>query len=1304
MRYIQTTIRLVLCCFLAAEAALLHSQDEKQNNRPYELKWAGRTVEPHAPLCSFEEKTKWSIETSNAEATFARTDERQIWGQYTTRLTYRATRPQPQIRISPPKPLRIEKPFDAVTLWIYGNNWFGHTNWGRATPVPQVQVTACFSDSNGKPFTVSFMRVRWKSWFLCHERLSPELAKRVQNGGTFDSFLITNGTNAEPLTIYLDNLSVYKEAFAPLSFPRRRKPGVALFDGQTAGIHTGTGRLPFPTREETILPENLTTHFTTTTKQHDDAFVFTYKGDDGTLAYRLKPQTGTWSDISACWEKGRTIHPCREGGVYLEINGNARLPDQRKHITTEQKGNAVVSRWHVKSGTTKADVTYRYRLWNKSLVIDTIVHKGVVADVRYGYAEGLASPKLVTNPYYICNNKRPAVCVTHSGGTPLFLTGNTDWYRSNASTLFAENSIQKGKVYYNGGSRYTEKTDGKRNRCFERFFVTLSPRYEEMLPVIANPQSQWKQVTGTRIWRAHGAGDRQNDMKHWKRIHRYGMREIVVTDHETMWRDGGESFTFRTKAAPGKGGDKGAYDYARFMQDTLGFVYGPYNNFTDFAPVNEYWSTDMVNRLPDKSLQHAWTRCYAPKPTRAVEYCEKLAPQIEEKFRFSTAYCDVHTAVRPWNRVDYDARVPGAGTFLATFYAYGEIMLLQKKAWKGPVYSEGNNHFMYCGLTDGNYGQDQVYRIAENPWLVDFDLRRMHDLCCNFGMGNPGMFYTRSYKYGTTREEVIGEIDRFLAATVAFGHPGFLVTRGGMHNTLRSYYMLQQLQSRYTLSPVDTIRYAQADGSLLDTSRAVATGAYKRNQIVTRYRNGCITAVNGNQTEQMKVTAFGRSLTLPPNGYAGWTEDGVIDVLSTTARGGRFDYAATPEYIYIDGRGSFQRRKKAAGNGAAVCRKTGEETYEVILYQNARAGFAVNGGVHAEAFDEEGGKPETAEVRNARGLAWIMPVAGAFSYRLTTGERKATITLSCDRTLVLAGEKVSVRGAKVHSITIPKTAKAGERIWRKLENSWIDFTVTDLADAELSLDRTLLNVNLSSNLPSPERFTVKAAGQTKSATLKPETWTALTFDLGKPAQEGTEAIAVSIKAPPFSQAVKASITCRKQFVQPVPFPDAQQTGMAFRGKEETASFGASRGYVQKGTQTCGGSTKSAYRMHPPYTGGVGYVFLLTEPVAIPSGFPVMFRAAVGKGDGSDPGDGILYKVIVVDAQGKTVTLCETITTDHIWYSIECALAPWAGKTIQFKLVADVGKKDNSTGDWAAWADLRLESNKKLLTRTMKNTK
>ena len=181
------------------------------------------------------------------------------------------------------------------------------------------------------------------------------------------------------------------------------------------------------------------------------------------------------------------------------------------------------------------------------------------------------------------------------------------------------------------------------------------------------------------------------------------------------------------------------------MIDTLGYLYGPYNNYTDFATVNGLWHADRMTRQPDGNLLPAWNRCYAPKPTFAVEACEWIVPELQRKFNFNSGYCDVHTCVSPWSRCDYDARVPGGGTFAGTFYAYGELLGLQRKFWTGPVYSEGGVHFMYCGLDDGNFAQDQGARLDVNPWLVDFDLLRMHPLANNFGMLMLGYMITRMF-------------------------------------------------------------------------------------------------------------------------------------------------------------------------------------------------------------------------------------------------------------------------------------------------------------------------------------------------------------------------------------------------------------------------------------------------------------------------------------------------------------------------------------------------------------------------------
>ena len=52
-------------------------------------------------------------------------------------------------------------------------------------------------------------------------------------------------------------------------------------------------------------------------------------------------------------------------------------------------------------------------------------------------------------------------------------------------------------------------------------------------------------------------------------------------------------------------------------------------------------------------------------------------------------------------------------------------------------------------------------------------------------------------------------MDRFLAATLAFGHTGFLVTEGGMPNAVRSYYSVQQVHGHYAEERVVDIRYAE---------------------------------------------------------------------------------------------------------------------------------------------------------------------------------------------------------------------------------------------------------------------------------------------------------------------------------------------------------------------------------------------------------------------------------------------------------------------------------------------------------------
>ena len=130
-------------------------------------------------------------------------------------------------------------------------------------------------------------------------------------------------------------------------------------------------------------------------------------------------------------------------------------------------------------------------------------------------------------------------------------------------------------------------------------------------------------------------------------------------------------------------------------------------------------------------------------------------------------------------------------------------------------------------------------------------------------MGNLEMFYPGPAGAGTTPAEREARLDRFLAATLAFGNTGFLVLEGGMSNAARSYFLVQQVHARYAQAQAAEIRYADQQGRLLDTSAAVAGGEFRRSQVVTRYDNGLEVRVNGHPTETWQTPLLGRLSTAP---------------------------------------------------------------------------------------------------------------------------------------------------------------------------------------------------------------------------------------------------------------------------------------------------------------------------------------------------------------------------------------------------------------------------------------------------------
>ena len=254
------------------------------------------------------------------------------------------------------------------------------------------------------------------------------------------------------------------------------------------------------------------------------------------------------------------------------------------------------------------------------------------------------------------------------------------------------------------------------------------------------------------VWTVTEPDSFVRDHERCERIRSYGLDKVMQHSHEVTWRDEGDSNTLKLHAAPQKGGDAMLKWYIQ-AQNGMGWLQGVYTNYCDFNTVNENWNPDDVQRSPDGEWRRAWPRNYALKPAKAVEFDDYYAQRIKEKFGVKMSYTDVHTAVEPWDYCDFDARVPGAGTFAATFYAYGQLLRNDQQVY-GPTQSEGTYQWLYAGLTSGSYGW--VYTKANlltEPLDVSFKLRKILPLECDYGMGDTGYYLANWTRTGSPRRK-----------------------------------------------------------------------------------------------------------------------------------------------------------------------------------------------------------------------------------------------------------------------------------------------------------------------------------------------------------------------------------------------------------------------------------------------------------------------------------------------------------------------------------------------------------------------
>jgi hypothetical protein len=950
--------------------------------QPYELTWTQREQHP-ATLVDFEDLAGWRLELyGGAEGELRRSREQQMWGQYVAQFWYLGRGEQSRLIARPPKPVPIPGRFDSIEMWGYGNRW----NWVRDPSTPAADVSILVTDARGKEFTIPITDIRWKQWWLIHRRVAPELLAQIVWPASFSGIEISKVQHHERRYFYCDSLAFYEEKLGPLELKPQPKRNLKPFRGQIVGLNTGEGTLPFPTREETILPLNRERDFKVTVRRPETGrFELRYEGKDARVVYGYRPQTGELNEITASVNGDAPFRPLDGGGVRFTDTPEGRVSAGELVSASLEDGAVKVKFRH---GSRLVD--YELRLWQKSLVLDVWCDGGEATELAFGRVAGVRNPRLLIVPYLTYGATNPRVLLSGSATAPIFTSVWFDWYRSNASEPYApkEPAVTADSAEINGGMRYIAKTDGQRNNLYERIFITASPIYEETLPTIANPPSLRQREGSERIWTVTAPSTFEADHLRCRRIRSFGLDKIMQHSHEVTWRDEGDSFTMRLRAAPQKGGDAKLQWYIQ-AQNALGWLQGTYSNYTDFAPVNTNWNPDHVQREPSGEWRRAWPRNYALKPAKAVEFDEYYARRIKEKYGVKMSYTDVHTAVAPWRYCDFDARVPGAGTFAATFYAYGQLLLNDQRVY-GPTQSEATYQWLYAGLESGSYGW--VYtdvNLLTHPLDVSFQLLKIHPLEADYGMGYTYYYLSRldeKWKESPSKRDYV---DLFLATAIGYGNMGWLVDDWGLDDEFgveamaRSYYMMQQLQQQYAFVTPKRIEYAGPGGRMLSPSEAHATGAIADSRLHVESDNGTHVYVNRAKQGAWTVKdAENRSVELPVNGWLAFhTRRGFYE-FSAIAGGRRIDYVKAPEYEFLDGRGAWTEYGSLGARGSVARRERGGGVIELIdIYGNDRIGFSAPSAGKLRAYDWEG-KPlgEVAVTAPRSGWFEFAPVAGGRMY------------------------------------------------------------------------------------------------------------------------------------------------------------------------------------------------------------------------------------------------------------------------------------------------------------------------------------
>ena len=471
----------------------------------------------------------------------------------------------------------------------------------------------------------------------------------------------------------------------------------------------------------------------------------------------------------------------------------------------------------------------------------------------------------------------------------LFANAYWDWANSNASYFTGTQSV------------YSADTAHGHNLVSDVMKIVVSPRIEDTFPVVHNPPSPYlKQMAGRMVIDITNQGFAQI-ASYLQRLGDNGVQNCAVIIHNWQYLGYDNALPDQYPANPAYGGDvdlKAATAAARSM----GCVIALHENYSDYYPNYDQFTTSAIMRNADDSLRLSWfnsatgIQSYATKGNIMQPNAAAESPEIHSRYGTTAGYIDVLSASVPWWRDDLDHAAPGAGEFSAYRNASSALWSYERKTHGGPVFGEGKGHWFWSGLLDGveaQFGGEGVPITigSQAPMFVDFDLQTIHPLQVNYGMGLYERWIAPSQNMYTT-----ASIDAYRMQEVLYGHAPFLgdVLWSSVPRALLEQGLVSPVAARYGTQTATQVLYAQ-NGTWADANTELKNDESDFSQVQVSYSNGDQFVANSRP-----ATLLWNNIQVP---QYGWAAKGQGFLAYTALKNGTIaDYVQTPTSLYANAR------------------------------------------------------------------------------------------------------------------------------------------------------------------------------------------------------------------------------------------------------------------------------------------------------------------------------------------------------------------------------------------------------------------